>query len=89
MPPKPPGLQLWRVHCAGIDAAIEAGRSGNCGTADRKSAYATFNRILNDEQPYNFGFTPTTLVAVDRRLRGFAPGPFDEVPELEKLWLAR
>jgi len=83
------GFNFGGFTAPDLDAAIEDGRSGNCATAARKRAYERFNQILNQEQPYNFGFIPTTLVAVDRRLRGFAPGPFDERPQIEKWWLAR
>lgn len=83
------GFNFTGFTAPGLDAAIDEGRDGSCALAARKSAYATFNRILNAEQPYNFGYTPVTLIAVDQRLRGFAPGPFDELPNVEKWWLAR
>jgi len=71
-----------------LDAEIERGRSGPCAVVDRQRAYATFNRILNGEQPYNFLFSPRSLAVVDARLRGFAPGAFDEMPLMERWWFA-
>ena len=38
-----------------LDKAIDDSRS-NCAPADRKAAFKTANQILNDQQPYNFGF---------------------------------
>jgi peptide/nickel transport system substrate-binding protein len=58
-----------------LDKAIDESRT-NCATADRKAAFKRANQILNDEQPYNFGFASNVLLAVNRRIQGIAPGPY-------------
>jgi peptide/nickel transport system substrate-binding protein len=42
------------------DKAIVDGRQ-DCVQADRKTAYSTFNKIVNEDQPYNFGFSQNVL----------------------------
>lgn len=69
-----------------FDKAIEAGRSGNCSQAERKKNYETFNKILNEEQPYNFGFSPNTLLVVPQNLRAIDPGTFSATWNIEKWW---
>lgn len=69
-----------------FDKAIEAGRSGNCSQAERKKNYETFNKILNEEQPYMFGFSPNTLLVVPQNLRAIDPGTFGSTWNLEKWW---
>ena len=69
-----------------FDKAIEAGRSGNCSQAERKKNYETFNKILNEEQPYMFGFSPNTLLVTPQNLRAIDPGTFSATWNLEKWW---
>lgn len=71
------GFNFGGFTAPGLDAAIEAGRNGDCSIAARRAQYDTVNRILNDEQPYKFGFSQKTFFASRQRLRGFAPGPFN------------
>lgn len=74
------------------DRAIEAARTpanGDCSQATRKKGYQTLNRLLNDEQPYAFGFAPTTLLVAPHELRGLDPGTFATYNDVEKWWLAR
>jgi peptide/nickel transport system substrate-binding protein len=74
------------------DKAIEAARTpagGDCSQATRKKAYESLNRLLNDEQPYDFGFSPTTLLVATKDLRGFAPGTYATYTDVERWWLAR
>lgn len=74
------------------DKAIEAARtptSADCTQATRKKSYDAFNRLLNDEQPYDFGFAPTTLLVTPHDLRGLDPGTFATYNDIEKWWLAR
>ncbi len=48
----------------GLDEAIEQARNGpDCSLTRRKEHYATFDRILNEEQPFAFGFTRAKLDA--------------------------
>ncbi|MGH9896855.1 MAG: ABC transporter substrate-binding protein, partial [bacterium] len=56
---------------ADVDKAIEQGRNptnGDCSVAARKGHYQTFNKILNEEQPYNFGFGNNVLWVMDKDL---------------------
>jgi peptide/nickel transport system substrate-binding protein len=74
------------------DKLIESARtpgSGDCSQAARKKAYESFNRLLNEEQPYDFGFAPTTLLVAPHALRGFDPGTFATYSDIEKWWLAQ
>jgi peptide/nickel transport system substrate-binding protein len=58
-----------------LDKAIDDSRT-NCGQVDRKDAFKRANQILNDEQPYNFGFAANVLLGVNRRILGIDPGPY-------------
>ncbi len=73
----------------GLDEAIEKARTGECSQSARKKHYETFNKILNEEQPYNFGFSPTVLLATAKSLRNFAPGPFGQTYNIEQWWFAK
>jgi peptide/nickel transport system substrate-binding protein len=87
---KTTGYNFGAWSSADADKAIEAARtpaSGDCSEATRKKSYETFNRLLNDEQPYDFGFAPTTLLVAPRGLRGLDPGTFGTYNDIEKWWL--
>jgi peptide/nickel transport system substrate-binding protein len=58
-----------------LDKAIEDSRT-HCSPAERKAAFKTANQILNEQQPYNFGFAQNKLLGVTRKLQGIIPGPF-------------
>jgi peptide/nickel transport system substrate-binding protein len=58
-----------------LDKAIDDSRT-NCAPADRKDALKRANQILNEQQPYNFGFAADVLLGVNRRVQGIAPGPY-------------
>jgi peptide/nickel transport system substrate-binding protein len=58
-----------------LDKAIDATRS-QCATADRKAAFKTANQILNEDQPYNFGFAQNVLLGVNKKVQGIVPGPY-------------
>lgn len=87
------GYNFGAFSSAAIDRAIEEARTptagSGCDTAARKKSYEAFNRILNDEQPYDFGFSPTTLLVATRDLRGFDPGTYNTYAAAERWWLAR
>ncbi|MDQ2915292.1 MAG: ABC transporter substrate-binding protein [Chloroflexota bacterium] len=73
-----------------MDRAIEAARNptnGDCSIATRKKNYETFNKILNDQQPYNFGFVPNTLAASQKTLQNFNPAPFATVYNVHEWWI--
>jgi peptide/nickel transport system substrate-binding protein len=58
-----------------LDKAIEDSRT-HCAQADRKAAIKTANQILNEEQPYNFGFAQNVLLGVSKKIQNINPGPF-------------
>jgi peptide/nickel transport system substrate-binding protein len=73
-----------------MDKAIEDARNpsnGDCSIATRKKDYETFNKILNDNQPYNFGYVPNVLWGSQKSLQGFAPAPFAEVYNIQDWWI--
>jgi peptide/nickel transport system substrate-binding protein len=72
------GLNQTGYQSETVDRAVETGRT-SCGTAERTEAYRAFNRQLNQDQPYNFGFAAKTLLFVNKRIQGVAPGPFPNV----------
>jgi peptide/nickel transport system substrate-binding protein len=58
-----------------LDKAIDDSRT-HCAPADRKDAFKRANQILNEEQPYNFGFAGNVLLGVSNRIQGIDPGPY-------------
>jgi len=75
-----------------LDKAIEQGRNptdGNCSTAARKANYETFNKILNENQPYNFGYSNNVLAVSQKSLQNFAPAPFQTVYNVEQWWIKK
>ena len=75
-----------------LDKAIEQGRNptdGNCSTAARKTNYETFNKILNENQPYNFGYSNNVLAVSQKSLQNFAPAPFQTVYNVEQWWIKK
>ena len=88
---KTTGYNFGSFSSADADRAIDAARtpaSGDCSQATRKKSYDALNRLLNDEQPYDFGFSPTTLLVAPRDLRGLDPGTFATYGDIEKWWFA-
>jgi len=75
---------------ADMDKAIEQARTpsnGDCSTAARKKNYDTFNKILNEQQPYNFGYVPNTLAAAQKTLQGWNPAPFSTLYNVQDWWV--
>jgi peptide/nickel transport system substrate-binding protein len=72
------GLNQTGYQNATVDQAVEAGRT-SCGPDQRTEAYRAFNRQLNQDQPYNFGFAAKTLLFVNKKFQGVNPGPFPNV----------
>jgi peptide/nickel transport system substrate-binding protein len=60
---------------ADLDKAINDSRT-HCGQAERKDAFKRANQILNEEQPYNFGFSGTYLLGVNKKVQNIKPGPY-------------
>ncbi len=75
-----------------MDKAIEEARTpsnGDCSIAARKKQYDTFNKILNENQPYNFGFVPNVLAVSQKSLQNFAPAPFSTLWNVEQWWVKK
>jgi len=75
-----------------LDKAIEQGRNptdGNCSTAARKANYETFNKILNENQPYNFGFANNILAVSQKTLQNFAPASFSTLYNVHEWWIKK
>jgi peptide/nickel transport system substrate-binding protein len=75
-----------------LDKAIEQGRNptdGNCSTAARKANYETFNKILNEQQPYNFGYSNNVLAVSQKTLQNFAPASFSTIYNVHEWWVKK
>ncbi len=86
---KKTGFDFGGYKNADVDKAIDQARNpsnGDCSIATRKKAYATFNKILNEDQPYNFGFVPNDLYVTPKTLQNFDPGSFSATYNIEKWW---
>jgi peptide/nickel transport system substrate-binding protein len=72
-----------------LDKLVVDGRGPNCSQDARKTVYAQANKILNEDQPYNFGFSQNRILATDKRIRGIEPGSFspDATWNVEKWWI--
>jgi peptide/nickel transport system substrate-binding protein len=89
---KKTGFNFTFFKSAEVDKAIEEGRSpasGDCSVATRKGHYATMNKILNEEQPYNFGFANNTLAVTAKNLENFKPGPFSAIYNMHEWWFKK
>lgn len=72
-----------------LDKAVDDGRLGpDCSLTARKRAYDAFNRILNEDQPYNFLFWQNSFVVTSSRVRGLVPGTYVPLPDAHLWWLA-
>jgi len=58
-----------------LDKAIEDSRT-HCSQAERKAAMKTANQIINEEQPYNFGFAQNILLGVNKKVKNIDPGSY-------------
>ncbi len=75
-----------------VDKLIEQGRNGpDCSQAARQKVYQQFNKIINEDQPYMFGYAPKNLLVVDARVQGVDPGPFDfqGTWNIDKWWIKK
>jgi peptide/nickel transport system substrate-binding protein len=75
-----------------LDKAIEQGRNptdGNCSVAARKGHYETVNKVLNENQPYNFGYSNNTLAASQTSLQNFAPASFSTIYNAHEWWIKK
>ena len=75
-----------------MDKAIEQGRNptdGNCSTAARQAHYETFNKILNENQPYNFGYSNNTLAVSQKSLQNFNPASYSTIYNIHEWWIKK
>lgn len=75
-----------------LDKSIEEGRNptnGDCSTAARKKQYETFNKILNENQPYNFGYSNNTIAVAQKSLQNFAPASFSTIYNVHQWWIKK
>jgi len=89
---KTEGFAFTGFRDAALDKAIEQGRNpsdGNCSTAARKANYETFNKILNENQPYNFGYVNNTLAVSQKTLQNFNPAPYQTLYNVHEWWVKK
>ncbi len=75
-----------------MDKAIEEARNpsnGDCSIASRKKQYETFNKILNENQPYNFGYANNVLAVSQVSLQSFKPGSFNTIYNVFQWWIKK
>ena len=87
---KKTGFNFGSFTAPGFEESMEQGRTptnGDCSQAARKKAYETFNKIVNDEQPYNFGFSPNAIAVAQKNLQQFLPDTFATYWNIEKWWV--
>jgi len=75
-----------------VDKLLEQGRNGpDCSQATRQKIYQQFNKILNEDQPYMFGYAPKNLLVIDGRVQGVDPGPFNAegLWNIDKWWIKK
>ena len=83
----PDGFSIWHSSQKGsgnnfiaynspaVDKALQDERS-LCTADQRKAAFKAFDKQLNEDQPYNFGFAPNSLIFANKKIQGANPGPF-------------
>ena len=87
---KKTGFNFGAFTAPGFEESMVEGRTpanGDCSQPARKKAYETFNKILNDEQPYNFGFSSNTIAVAQKTLQEFKPDTFGTYWNIEKWWV--
>lgn len=75
-----------------VDKLIEQGRNGpDCSQAGRQKVYQEMNKILNEDQPYMFGYAPNIIMVADGRVQGIDPGTFDNTGlwNVDKWWIKK
>lgn len=75
-----------------VDRAVEDGRT-KCSLEERKAAYRTMDRELNEDQPYRFVLAPNSLVISAKHVQGLEPatfgGSFGTFWNAERWWVKR
>lgn len=89
---KKTGFNFGGFTAPGFEEAMVEGRTpsnGDCSQTARKKQYATFNKILNEQQPYNFGFAQNVLAVTQKNLQAFSPDVFGTYWNIEKWWFKK
>ncbi len=73
---------------AEVDALLEKGRR-TFDQEERRKAYARFQEILAEEQPYVFLYVPDALPIVSARFRGIVPAPAGISYNFIKWWVPK
>jgi len=73
---------------AEVDALLEKGRR-TFDQEERRKAYARFQEILAEEQPYVFLYVPDALPIVSARIRGIVPAPAGISYNFIKWWVPK
>ncbi len=68
------GLNFVSFSNEEVDALIERGRREFC-PEERKEIYQKAHALIAEEAPYTFLFSPYSLPAVSRRVKGIVPAP--------------
>ena len=73
---------------ADVDKALQDGRT-KCAQADRQAAYKVLNKQLNEDQPYNFGYSANNLLVASTRVQGIEPGSYSRFAQwnINKWWV--
>lgn len=75
-----------------VDRALEDGRT-KCALEERKAAYRTMDRELNEDQPYRFVLAPNSLVVSAKHVQGLEPatfgGAYGTLWNAERWWVKR
>jgi peptide/nickel transport system substrate-binding protein len=89
---KKTGFGFTAFKSAELDKSIEEGRNptnGDCTVATRKKHYEAFNKILNEEQPYNFGFGRNFLLVTAKNLQNVDPGSYGVIHNVHEWWFKK
>ncbi|MSQ15011.1 MAG: hypothetical protein EXR50_04005 [Dehalococcoidia bacterium] len=71
------GLNVINYVNPEVDKLLDEGRTlPGCDQGSRKEIYSKFQKILAEDQPYNFLFAPRILYGVSSRLQGVNPSPW-------------
>jgi len=73
---------------AEVDTLLEKGRR-TFDQEERRKAYARFQEILAEEQPYVFLYVPDALPIVSARIRGIVPAPAGISHNFIKWWVPK
>ena len=84
----PGGLNFIGYKNPEVDALLERGRR-TLDQAERKKAYDAFQKILHEDQPYMFLYTPYSLPILTARIQGVVPAPAGISYNFTKWWIPR